>query len=125
MLQQDKPDDYVIATGQQISVRDFLDKVFAKLQMNVVWSGADEDEIGTWIKENGEKQIVVRIDSSYFRPTEVETLLGDITKAKKKLKWEPSVTIDQLVSEMVENDLKNAKNELLIKNSNSIGDKDA
>jgi len=125
MLQQDKPDDYVIATGQQISVRDFLDKVFAKLQMNVVWSGTGEDEIGTWVKENGEKQIVVKIDSSYFRPTEVETLLGDITKAKKKLKWEPSVTIDQLVSEMVENDLTNAKNELLIKNSNSIGDKDA
>ena len=125
MLQQDKPDDYVIATGQQISVRDFLDKVFAELQMNVVWSGTGEDETGTWIKENGEKQIVVRIDSSYFRPTEVETLLGDITKAKKKLKWEPSVTIDQLVSEMVENDLKNAKNELLIKNLNSIGDKDA
>jgi len=93
--------------------------------MNVFWSGTGEDETGTWIKENGEKQIVVRIDSSYFRPTEVETLLGDITKAKKKLKWEPSVTIDQLVSEMVENDLKNAKNELLIKNSNSIGDKDA
>ena len=105
MLQQKKPEDYVIATGKQYSVRDFIDSASKQLDMKIVWSGKDENEVGTYNSE-----VIIKVDKKYFRPTEVETLLGDSSKAKEKLKWEPKISFDELVKEMVEADLKLAKN---------------
>ena len=122
MLQQDKPNDYVIATGQQISVREFINKVFQELKMEVEWRGEGIDEVATWknYNGNGDNKIVIRVDKEYFRPTEVETLLGDVTKAKKELNWEPKISISELISEMVKEDNQLAADELTIKNSKSI-----
>ena len=101
MLQQDKPEDFVIATGKQYSVRDFVNLAAKNLDMKIEWSGKNKDEIG--ICENKE---IIKVDISYYRPTEVESLLGDASKAKKKLGWEPKISFEQLVKEMVEKDLK-------------------
>ena len=91
MLQQDEPDDFVIATGEQYSVREFVELGGAELGMDIEWQGSGVDEIG--IDKRSGKQIVA-VDPRYFRPTEVETLLGDPTKAKQKLGWEPKITFD-------------------------------
>ena len=101
MLQQDKPSDFVIATGKQYSVRDFVNLAAKNLDMKLEWKGKDEDEIG--ICENKE---IIKIDTNYYRPTEVESLLGDSSKAKKELGWEPKISFEELVKEMVEKDLK-------------------
>ena len=101
MLQQEKPSDFVIATGKQYSVRDFINLAAKNLDMKIEWKGKDEDEIG--ICENKE---IIKIDTNYYRPTEVESLLGDASKAKKKLGWEPKISFEELVKEMVEKDLK-------------------
>ena len=101
MLQQKKPSDFVIATGKQYSVRDFINLVAKNLDMKIEWKGIDEDEIG--ICENNE---IIKIDTNYYRPTEVESLLGDASKAKKELGWEPKISFEELVKEMVEKDLK-------------------
>ncbi len=101
MLQQDKPDDFVIATGKQYSVRDFVNLTAKNLDMKIEWTGKDENEIG--IFENKE---IIKVDTNYYRPTEVESLLGDSSKAKKILGWEPKITFEDLVKEMVEEDLK-------------------
>jgi len=101
MLQQDKPSDFVIATGKQYSVRDFVNLAAKNLAMKLEWKGKDEDEIG--ICENKE---IIKIDTNYYRPTEVESLLGDSSKAKKELGWEPKISFEELVKEMVEKDLK-------------------
>jgi len=101
MLQQDKPDDFVIATGKQYSVRDFVNLTAKNLDMKIEWIGKDENEIG--IFENKE---IIKIDTTYYRPTEVESLLGDSSKAKKELGWEPKISFEELVKEMVEKDLK-------------------
>ena len=101
MLQQKKPSDFVIATGKQYSVRDFINLVAKNLDMKIEWKGKDEDEIG--ICENNE---IIKIDTNYYRPTEVESLLGDASKAKKELGWEPKISFEELVKEMVEKDLK-------------------
>ena len=101
MLQQDKPSDFVIATGKQYSVRDFVNLAAKNLDMKIEWKGKDEDEIG--ICENKE---IIKIDTNYYRPTEVESLLGDSSKAKKELGWEPKISFEELVKEMVEKDLK-------------------
>ena len=101
MLQQDKPSDFVIATGKQYSVRDFINLTAKNLDMKIEWKGKDEDEIG--IHENKE---IIKIDTSYYRPTEVESLLGDASKAKKELGWVPKISFEELVKEMVEKDLK-------------------
>jgi len=101
MLQQDKPDDFVIATGKQYSVRDFVNLTAKNLDMKIEWIGKDENEIG--IFENKE---IIKIDTTYYRPTEVESLLGDSSKAKKELGWEPKISFEELVNEMVEKDLK-------------------
>jgi GDPmannose 4,6-dehydratase len=114
MLQQDKPDDYVIATGQQFSVRHFVTLAAQKLDMDVTWSGSGLEEVG---RVDGE--IIVKIDQRYFRPTEVETLLGDPTKAKVQLGWHPEYTFDQLVTEMAEEDYKLAKLQISIVNNKS------
>ena len=107
MLQQEEADDFVIATGKQYSVREFLEIGCKKLGMSVTWQGEGVDEKG--YDANG--RCIVAVDPQYFRPTEVETLLGDATKAKQLLGWEPEISFDELVTEMVDYDLAEAKNE--------------
>ena len=111
ILQHDNPEDFVIATGKQHSVRDFINLASKKLDMEIVWSGKDLEEVGSF---NGNE--IIKVEPRYFRPTEVETLLGDSSKAKEKLNWSPKITFEQLVNEMVDEDLKIAKNDQLIKN---------
>ena len=111
MLQQEEPDDFVIATGEQYSVREFVTRAAKKLEMSIEWSGKNLEEVGVV-----DSKIIVKIDKRYFRPTEVETFLGDPTKAKEKLGWRPEYTFDQLVSEMVTEDLKIARREMLLWN---------
>ena len=101
MLQQDKPDDFVIATGKQHSVRDFINLTAKNLDMKIEWKGKAENEIG--IFENKE---IIKVDTNYYRPTEVESLIGDASKAKKILGWEPKISFESLIKEMVEEDLK-------------------
>ena len=104
ILQEEKPDDFVIATGQQISVRDFVELCSVELGWGgILWSGAGLDEVGIR-KDTG--QVVVKIDPIYYRPAEVNSLLGDASKAKKILGWRSKTTVNQLVSEMIESDLK-------------------
>ncbi len=103
MLQQDKPDDYVVATGEMHTVREFIEKSFAKVGRNIEWQGKEVDEIGI---DTTSGKTVVRIDPRYFRPAEVEQLLGNPAKAKEKLGWEPEVRFEQLVNIMIEGDLR-------------------
>ncbi|MCI5165342.1 MAG: GDP-mannose 4,6-dehydratase [Candidatus Electrothrix sp. GM3_4] len=112
MLQQEKPEDYVIATGVQHSVREFVAIAAAELGMSVSWQGKGLDEIG--IEEKSGK-IIVKIDPRYFRPTEVETLLGDPSKAKEQLGWEPKISFAEMVQEMVSEDLKMAERDQVIR----------
>jgi GDPmannose 4,6-dehydratase len=112
MLQQDKPEDFVIATGVQYSVRDFVNAAAKELGISVRWEGAGVDEKGY---DAATGKCIVQVDPRYFRPTEVETLLGDPTKAKQKLGWTPKITFDELVAEMVREDLKSAQRDELIK----------
>jgi len=102
MLQQEKPEDFVIATGVQYSVRDFVLAAAKELDMVITFEGEGTDEVGR--DANG--KVIVAVDERYFRPTEVETLLGDATKAKTKLGWTPKISFDELVKEMVAEDLK-------------------
>lgn len=111
MLQQDTPEDFVIATGVQYSVRDFVDAAARELGIAIQWSGQGVDEVGT----DAQGRVVVRVDPRYFRPTEVETLLGDATWAKEKLGWVPRTSFDELVAEMVREDLKSAERDELVK----------
>jgi GDPmannose 4,6-dehydratase len=128
MLQQDQPEDFVIATGVQYSVRSFLEKTAAALGMQLRWEGEGVNEIGYWLNPPGNSlplplgegrgegaRPIIKIDSRYFRPTEVETLLGDPTKAKEKLGWVPEITLDDMVQEMVAADLADAKKHALLK----------
>jgi GDPmannose 4,6-dehydratase len=114
MLQQNSPEDFVIATGEQYSVRDFVDAVAFELNIKIEWRGVGINEKG-FDKESG--KCIVEVDSRYFRPTEVETLLGDATKAHEKLGWKPKITFSQLVSEMVQSDFLLAKFDLKVKDS--------
>jgi GDPmannose 4,6-dehydratase len=111
MLQQDVPEDFVIATGKQYSVRDFVVAAGSLLDMQIEWQGDGVDEVGI-DTITGRK--LVRVDPRYFRPTEVETLLGDATKARQKLGWTAEVTFPELVAEMVESDLDLAKRDALV-----------
>jgi GDPmannose 4,6-dehydratase len=147
MLQQDKPDDFVIATGVQYSVRDFINAAAKELEMNIRWEGQGLEEVGYLVapssvspsplagtsgtfsgspkgsesvpgtRERCEEKPIVRVDPRYFRPTEVETLLGDPTKARQKLGWTPRISFQELVSEMVREDLKTAERDELVKNN--------
>jgi len=101
MLQQDEAEDFVIATGKQYSVKDFVEKADEYFGMKIVWLKNDSEEVGY---DMNTSRIVIRVDSKYFRPAEVETLLGDATKAKEKLGWEPKISFDQLVEEMCKNE---------------------
>ena len=109
MLQQEKPEDFVVATGEQYSVRDFINLAAKQLDMKIEWSGKDLNEVGSF-----EGNDIVKVDPRYFRPTEVETLLGDASKAKDKLGWSPKISFEELVKEMVSEDLKLVKNNQLI-----------
>ena len=111
MLQQDQPEDFVIATGVQYSVRDFVTIAAKELDIDIVWSGQGLDEKGT----DTLGRCIVSVDARYFRPTEVESLLGDPTKAKTKLGWVPKITFAELVQEMVREDLKSAERDELVK----------
>lgn len=112
MLQQDEPDDFCIATGVQYSVRDFVNYAYDYLGKKIRWEGEGVDEKG-YDSESG--QCIVAVDPRYFRPTEVETLLGDPSKAKEKLGWEPKITLKEMVQEMMEADLTLAKRDELVK----------
>ena len=130
MLQQEKPDDFVIATGIQYSVRNFITWVANDLGIEIEFSGKGIDEIATVTKVNNEispsinvGDIIMRIDPRYFRPAEVETLLGDPSKAKEKLGWIPEITVQEMCSEMVAYDLAEAKKlHFLIKNGFDVYD---
>ena len=110
MLQQDQPEDFVIATGVQYSVRQFIEWTAAELGMQLRWAGEGINEVAYW-----KEKAIVRIDPRYFRPTEVETLLGDPTKAKQKLGWVPEITVQEMCAEMVAADLAQAKQHALLK----------
>ena len=121
MLQQDRPEDYVIATGQQYSVREFIQWSAEEVGLGLEFSGSGLDEIATVASVTGdlapavsEGDVIVRIDPRYFRPTEVETLLGDSSKAAEKLGWSPTRTARQLCSEMMASDIKSAKRHSLL-----------
>jgi GDPmannose 4,6-dehydratase len=111
MLQQEAPEDFVIATGVQYSVREFVDAAAHEIGLPISWKGSGVEEKG--YNENG--RCIVAVDPRYFRPTEVETLLGDPSKAKEKLGWEPRTTFKQLVAEMMREDLKSAERDELVK----------
>lgn len=111
MLQQEKPEDFVIATGVQYSVRDFVNAAAKELGIKVRWEGSGVDEIGYDCDGN----CIVSVDPRYFRPTEVDTLLGDASKAREKLGWQPKTTFEELVKEMVREDLKTAERDELVK----------
>jgi len=110
MLQQEAPEDFVIATGIQRSVRDFVDAAADELGMSIEWQGDGVDETGSF-----EDRVIVRIDPRYFRPAEVETLLGDASKARSKLGWTPKISFEELVTEMVREDLKSAERDEVVR----------
>jgi GDPmannose 4,6-dehydratase len=120
MLQQDSPEDFVIATGEQYSVRHFVEASAEELGIKLKWEGEAEKETGTVVSAPEESavkagDVIVRVDPRYYRPTEVETLLGDPSKAKEKLGWVPEIPFAQLVKEMTENDLILARKDALLK----------
>ena len=118
MLQQDKPKDYVISTGTQTSVRNFVELAAKKLEWGGIrWQGEGLNEVGRR-SDNGE--VVLKISSKFYRPAEVETLLGESDKALKELGWKPKNTLEELVNEMIESDHKLAQNELLLKSNGQI-----
>ena len=121
MLQQDMAEDFVIATGVQYSVRQFVERAAAELGVTVKFEGEGENEIGVVAAVTGDKakvkvgDVVVKVDPRYYRPTEVETLLGDPSKAKAKLGWTPTTTFEELVKEMIQADYTAARKDSLVK----------
>jgi len=111
MLQQEQPEDYVIATGVQFSVRQFIEAAAEEIGLTITWKGEGVEEKGFDAKGT----CIVAVDPRYFRPTEVETLLGDASKAKEKLGWTPKISFKELVSEMMREDLKAAERDDLVK----------
>jgi len=127
MLQQEQPDDFVIATGVQYSVRQFVDAACDELGIQLQWEGEGLEEKGIVESVQASKdsplkegQVIVQVDPRYFRPTEVETLLGDPSKAKRELGWEPKITFSELVAEMVRADLTDAQRDSLVKSAGFI-----
>lgn len=112
MLQQDEPEDFCIATGVQFSVRDFVNFAWKHVGKSIRWEGQGVDEKG-YDEDSG--KLIVAVDPRYFRPTEVETLLGDPSKAKSKLGWEPKITLEEMVHEMMANDIMHAERDSLVK----------
>jgi GDPmannose 4,6-dehydratase len=125
MLQQDKPEDFCIATGKQYSVRQFIKWSARELGISLKFEGVGLDEVGIVDSIEGDSSsilspgdIIIRIDNRFFRPAEVETLLGDPTKAKEKLGWTPEITVQEMCKEMVNNDLQEAKKNILLRKNN-------
>ena len=112
MLQQDEPEDFVVATGETHSVREFVERSFHEIGITIAWEGSGLDEIG---RDADSGKVLVQVDPRYFRPTEVDFLLGDPSKAKEKLGWEPKITFKELVKIMIREDLKDAEKDHLIK----------
>ena len=117
MLQQEEPEDFVIATGRQASVRDFVELCGEELgwsngESSIIWEGSGLDEIGL---RADTKEVVIRVDPRYFRPTEVETLLGDPSKAKEKLGWQPKINLEEMIREMIKFDTMEAEKEIILK----------
>ena len=104
MLQQEKPDDFVLATGEKHTVREFIEIAFKYIDVDIEWEGKAEKEIG---KDSKTGTIRVKIDPHFYRPTEVDLLLGDSTKAEKELKWKRKFSFDALVQDMMDSDLSN------------------
>lgn len=124
MLQQEQPVDYVIATGIQYTVRTFIDKAAAQLGITLAWDGAGVNECGRVASITGDMapalkvgDVIVQVDPRYFRPSEVETLLGDPSKAKNNLGWVPKISLDEMVQEMIAHDLDQARQHALLKSS--------
>ena len=117
MLQQDHPEDFVIASGVQYSVRDFVNAAAKELGMEIKWEGEGGNEKGYWTNSPTPYSPLptIQVDPRYFRPTEVETLLGDPSKAKAKLGWTPKTSFEDLVAEMIREDLKSAERDELVK----------
>jgi GDPmannose 4,6-dehydratase len=121
MLQQDHAEDFVIATGVQYSVRQFVERAAAELGITMTFEGEGEREVGIVAAVSGKRakvkvgDVIVKVDPRYYRPTEVETLLGDPSKAKQKLGWVPTTTFEQLVKEMIESDYETARKDSLVK----------
>lgn len=113
MLQQEKPDDYVVATGETHSVREFTELAFKELGIDIIWQGKGEEEVGI---DAITDKILVEIDTKYYRPTEVELLIGDSTKAKEKLNWKPTMKFEELVKIMIKKD-----EEALLDDQNQAG----
>ena len=116
MLQQEKPKDFVISTGRQESIRKFVELTASRLKWtrnnsSIIWSGEGINEIGRRADNN---KIVIRVDPRYFRPNEVDSLLGDSSNAKNILGWEPRTSLDELIDEMLENDITETKKEMLL-----------
>ena len=119
MLQQEEPEDYVIATGTQYSVRDFISRAADCLDMQLEWDGQGPDETACWTNgpsSNGSQKPIVAVDPRYFRPAEVQSLIGDASKAREKLGWEPKTSFDELVEEMVLADMREAEAEARLSN---------
>ncbi len=114
MLQQEYPEDFVIATGKQYSVRDFVNAAAKELQIEIRWEGSGIEEKGYWKTPEGDR-LIVSVDSRYFRPTEVDTLLGDPSKAAQKLGWSPKTTFEELVAEMVRVDFQSAERDEIVR----------
>ena len=119
MLQQDEPDDFVIATGEQYSVRDFINAAAKELKLKLEWHGEGVEEYAVVAEENDypgfiKGKTIVRVEPRYFRPTEVESLLGDATKAREKLGWKPRISFGELVADMVRGDLELARRDRVL-----------
>ena len=112
MLQQDAPEDFVIATGKQYSVREFVEAACREIGFDLTWQGKGKAEQGI---DNVSGKSIVRVDTRYFRPAEVDSLLGDASKARQKLGWSPKITFTDLVTEMVQRDLEDANKEAQLK----------
>ena len=112
MLQQEKAEDYIIATGHAHSVREFLEKAFARVDISIEWQGRGLEEVGCDAQSG---KVLIRVDPRYFRPAEVDYLLGDATKARRQLGWQPQIDFDELIERMVAADLKEAQKEHLVR----------
>jgi GDPmannose 4,6-dehydratase len=111
MLQQDKPEDFVLATGVTTTIREFSERAFAEVGITLEWSGSGVDETGRDVKSGN---IIVSIDPAYFRPTEVDLLIGDASKAREKLGWQPTCDLQQMIEEMIKADLEEARKDQLL-----------
>ena len=115
MLQKKTPDDYVVATGKQYTVKQFINLASKELDMKIQWKGKGLNEKAYWVNSAKNKDPIIEIDKRYFRPTEVDSLLGDASKARRKLGWKPKISFEKLVKEMINSDFNETKKELILK----------